>query len=110
MSKKRPQKKLADGREIPINWYFPDDLVSGYATNILVQAGPEEFYVSFFEAPPPVIMRPEDVEKINEVEAECIARIVINPRRMGDFIRVLQQQFEAFNARQGKPESAQEVK
>jgi hypothetical protein len=36
--------------ELPIEWYIPDDLVSQYATHIVVQQTPQEFIISFFES------------------------------------------------------------
>ena len=87
-------------------WEFPEDLVSGYATNILVQASDQEFYLSFFEAMPPIILSPEDAQNLEGVRAECIARIIISPDRMVKFVEVMQQQLDAFNQKQkGKGES-----
>ena len=82
-------------------WIFPEDLVSGYATNMLVQAGESELYVSFFEAPPPILLGPEDVKNLESVNAECIARIVISPDRLPKFIEVLQKQLDTFNLKKG---------
>jgi hypothetical protein len=95
-------------RQIPMVWNFPVDLVSGYATNMLVQTGESELYVSFFEAPPPVLFGPEDAKKLESFTAECIARLVISPDRMAKFIEVLQQQLNAFNEKKkAKKSSAQ---
>ena len=98
MPKKSAKKAvLPDERQIPVNWTFPVDLVSGYATNMLVQSGESELYVSFFEVPPPVLFGPEDTKTLESVTAECIARIIISPDRLGKFIEVLQQQLKNFN-------------
>ena len=80
-------------------WNFPDDLLSGYATDILVQTGDQELYVSFFEIQHPVLLAPEDVKKLESVNAECIAKIVVTPERLANFIEVLQKQLVAFNAK-----------
>ena len=69
----------------------------GYATNIIVQAGEQELYLSFFEARPPILLSPEDVEKLESVTAEFIAQVIVTPERLAKFIEVLQQQLEAFN-------------
>ncbi len=95
---KRPTTKVApQEREIALTWDVPEDLVSGYATNMLVQIGEHEFFVSFFETRPPVIFNPKDVEKLESVRAECFARIVIAPERMKGFIDALQRQLNTFN-------------
>lgn len=64
---------------------------------MLVQAAEQEFYLSFFEIQPPIILSPEDVGAIENVRAECIARIIITPERMAKFIEVMQQQLDNFN-------------
>jgi len=83
-------------------WDSTDDVFSVYATNILVQATEQEFYVSFFEARPPFIFVPEDIEKLESVRAECVARVIISPERMTAFLNVMQQQLDAFNRKKGK--------
>lgn len=97
MSKKPTNKPAAEEREISLVWNIPEDLISGYATNILVQIGEHEFFVSFFETLPPVVLKPQDVEKLENVNAECFARVVIAPDRMQSFIDVLQRQLDLFN-------------
>ena len=89
-------------------WHVPEDLASGYATNIVVQTGENEIWVSFFEVPPPILLAPEDAEHLENVTAECIARIVITPDRMSKFIEVLQQQLAVFNSKkaQVKPDGS----
>ncbi len=99
MPKKRATKATKtkpQDRVIPITWSYPEDMVSSYATNMLVQNGDQELYVSFFEVPPPVLFNPEDAQKLESVNAECIARIIITPDRMAKFIEVLQQQLDTF--------------
>src|SRR4051812_37655618 len=95
-TKKVPVKAIRIDREIPLVWNIPEEIMSGYATNMLVQAGEHEFFVSFFETPPPIIINPSDVEKLESVTAECIARVVISSERMESFIEVLQRQLDAF--------------
>lgn len=105
MPKARTKKKKPQDRVIPMVWDFPEDLWSGYATNILVQTGEEELYVSFFEARPPVILNKTDWEKVESVTAQCIARIVITPDRLAKFIDAMQQQLVAFNKKKAAKQS-----
>ncbi len=99
-TKKKPQE-----RNIPMVWKLPDDLLSGYATNMLVQTGEQELFISFFEIQHPVMLVPEDINKLESVNLECIAKIVITPERLATFIEVLQKQLAAFNEKKlkGKP-------
>ena len=102
MPKKPTAKSVSLEREIPLIWDIPEDLVSGYATNILVQTGEHEFFVSFFETPPPVLLKPTDVEKLESVRAECIARLIISPERIQSFIDALQQQLDGYNKKKAE--------
>lgn len=96
------KKKQTQERFVPTIWNFPDDLLSGYATNILVQLGDEELFVSFFELQHPVLLSPQDAKKLESVKAECIARIVVTPGRLSAFIDVLQKQLNIFKAKKAK--------
>lgn len=78
-------------------WNFPEEALSRYATNLLVQTGEQELYLSFFEARPPVLLAPKDLEALESVTAECIAQIIVTPERLAKFIEALQQQLDVFN-------------
>ena len=99
MPKPRTKKKPAQQRAIPVVWNFPEDTLSGYATNLLVQTGEQELFLSFFETRPPVLFDPADAEKLESVTAECIAQIIVTPERLAKFMEVLQQQLDAFNTK-----------
>lgn len=97
MAKRQTKTQEPQERQIPIEWVFPEDLTSGYATNILVQIGQNEFFISFFEMSPPVIMNAADLDTIESVQAYCIARIIVTPDRLNEFIAVLQKQLNLYN-------------
>jgi hypothetical protein len=73
---------------LPIQWVVPPSLVSRYATNLVVQASEHEFVLSFFEAYPPLVFGPPPEGTV--ARAECVARIVITPQRLAEFVQVLQ--------------------
>lgn len=102
MPKTRTTKKPPQERNLPMVWKMPDDLSSGYATNMLVQTGEQELFVSFFEMQHPVVLVPEDINKLESVNLECIAKIIVTPERLANFIEVLQKQLEAFKAKKAK--------
>ena len=90
------------GVKLPIAWQIPDDIVTRYATNIVVQHTEHEFIVSFFEVRPPMLLGlPEErraaLHKIEQVEARCVGRVVIAPERMQEFIDVLQENLQAYH-------------
>ena len=41
---------------LPIEWNYPENIVSKYATNLVVPHTEHEFILSFFEARSPVIL------------------------------------------------------
>ena len=92
-------KRQVLSRPTPIDWYIPDDVQSRYATNFVVQPGPNEFMLSFFEIRPPIITGSVEqlkaqMEKIESVKAICVARIIISREQLPDIIRILQSQLE----------------
>ena len=87
--------------KLPIEWHSPEELVSRYANNIIVQHTPHEFIVSFFETRPPLVVgEPEELakqlESMKSVRSVCVARIIINPDRMGEFIKALQVNYQNY--------------
>ena len=71
------------------------------ATNLLVQHTDHEFVLSFFETAPPIVLNEKDFE-IDKVTAECVARVVIAPKRMQQFIDTLQKSLEKYNLREAE--------
>ena len=49
-------KSPPDQVSLPVNFLIPDNMVSRYATNLLVQHTEQEFVISYFEARPPVVL------------------------------------------------------
>lgn len=90
--------------ELPIDWQFPKDLSSRYATHLIVQHTEHEFVLSFFEILPPTIFgSPEAVsaqlERLSSVPAECVGRIVVAADRMPAFVTVLQENLKRYQSR-----------
>ncbi len=99
-------QSVADtGVRLPIVWSIPPDLTSSYATNIVVQHTEREFIVSFFEIQLPILLgsaeeRRAALETIRHIEAKCVARVVIAPERMQEFIDVLRDNLKTYLERQ----------
>ncbi|MBU1751223.1 MAG: DUF3467 domain-containing protein [Chloroflexi bacterium] len=88
-------------KRLPIKWYYPEDLITRYVTNLIVQHGEQEFIVSFFEILPPAILgTPEQqeaqLERIDDIQATCVARIVIPAEKMSIFVKALQDNLDKF--------------
>jgi len=90
-------------RGLPIKWQIPEDLISRYATNLVVQHTEHEFTISFFEAEPPILLgTPEErqaaLEQISSVPLKCVARVTVSASRMPEFVRVLQNSLERYQS------------
>jgi hypothetical protein len=95
MSEERPEET----KGLPLEWHIPDELSCQYATNLVVQHTEHEFIISFFRASPPILLGPaEDVEekfaRLKSVRAECVARVIVAPGRMKEFVQVLKKNLE----------------
>jgi hypothetical protein len=92
---------------IPIDWVFPEDIVSRYATNLVVQHYEHEFIISFFELKRPIMLgEPDEIAaKFQELEsapAECVARVIVAADRMPEFIAVLQGNLDKYLEKKGE--------
>ena len=92
--------------KMSVRWNFPPNVISRYATNMLVQHTEDEFVISFFEIHPPVII--PDTEQLPEfVEADCVARVIVNENRMEQFIEALQTNLDHYREKQAIDEDEQ---
>lgn len=79
-------------KKVKIERVYPDDLKSYFVSNVVVQHQPDNFILSFFEVWPPAILGQTDEEKekefsaIDRVEAKCVARLVLTPSTMKQFL------------------------
>jgi hypothetical protein len=90
------KKEIAVARlALPITWNT-EGTQTLHANNMIVQADEHDFYLSFFEAVPPILLGSSADDRIKEagslkgVEAKCVARIVVNGERMGLFLNAIQ--------------------
>jgi hypothetical protein len=89
-----------DGLQLPIEWHVPAGLQCQYATNMVVQSTEHEFILSFYQVSPPLLLgSAEEVEEklaqMGAIRAECVARLIVAPGRMGEFVEVLRRNWES---------------
>ncbi|MFQ5758873.1 MAG: hypothetical protein ACE5IF_04280 [Candidatus Bathyarchaeia archaeon] len=94
-----PAKKVGAvfEREIPLEWRIPEDLETHFATNIVISHSKGEFFLTFFEVVPPIILG--DVDKLaalKSVPAQAVARIAIAADRMEGMIDALKRNLESY--------------
>ena len=104
---------LEDPRELPIEWYIPDSIISRFADNIIIQHNGSEFIISFFELLPPLaIGTPEQIQtqlkSIQSVRAQCVARVIVPSRKMEAIIEALQRTYGRFLERQSDNSDSEE--
>src|SRR2546421_6744936 len=89
------------GITLPIKWNIPNDIQSHYANNVLVQSGPYEIIISFFETQyPPLAGSPEEnkaqLEQLGAVQANCVSRIIVSPDLLPVIIDAMQTSLNAY--------------
>ena len=93
------------GKQVRIIRKYPDDLQSHFVSNIVVQHEPDRFILTFFEIWPPVIVGETDEERqqildsLENVEAKCVARIILSPARMEEFLQIGNANFSKFESK-----------
>src|SRR3990172_3689638 len=79
---------------------YPDDLQSHIVDNLVVQHQPDRFVLSFFEVWLPAMLAESDeefqgqVDSLESVEAKCVARLVVTPQRMREFVNAMTKNLE----------------
>lgn len=86
---------------VPIKWNIPDTIHSVYASNVLVQLMENEFRLSFFETKPPIRLNETD-PLVREVRADCVASVILHPKKVLSLINALKQQLKLFAEREQK--------
>jgi hypothetical protein len=100
-------KKAEKKGELPILWNVDKGIATRHATNMVIQASPHEVLLSFFEALPPILIgSPAEVQeqlaKMPGLEAHCVARIVVAPGRLKEFVQILSQTVEQMESKKRK--------
>ncbi|MBW7957196.1 MAG: hypothetical protein H3C68_04815 [Deltaproteobacteria bacterium] len=86
-------------KSVPIKWNIPENIISRFTNNIIVQNIDNEFKIFFFETKPPINLSNEPIE---EVRADCVASVIIPAKKLPGFIEALQKQVEKYNERKNK--------
>ncbi len=91
-------------KSIKLERIYPDNLQSHFVSNIVVQHEPDIFILSFFEVWPPVILgadeeeKQKELEKIKGVESKCVARLVVTPKKMAEFVKAMAENLRNYDS------------
>ena len=80
---------------IPLEWHVPEDQITPFATNMVIQVEEEIFKLSFFEMKPPIQMD-KALPHPSVIRADCVASVYITPNRVGQLIELLQKHLERY--------------
>lgn len=98
---KKKAKAKIQGMMVPIKWNIPDNMITRFASNMVVQLLENEFKISFFEINPDIKLGIEN-KPPDEVQANCVASVIITANKLPVFIEVLQNQYNVYNELKSK--------
>ena len=109
-----PSKRVRGARRptvaFSVSWVVPPDAVSLPATNMVVQHDNHEFFLSFFEIVPPLVIGKGEAAKrklaeMGGVDARFLTRVKISANRFQNFIDALQQNLDSYRKERSAADS-----
>jgi hypothetical protein len=79
--------------------HIPEGLTLTFSDSIAVQHTTTEFIITFAQIQHPLVVKASDYETMTSVDAEVVARIVLSPPKMAEFIQALQENFRIYQRR-----------
>lgn len=102
MAEQQDQPKPIEKR-LKIVRTVPDDLQSYIVDSLVAQHQPDRFVLSFFEIWLPALVSESDEDRqqqfdaLEDVEAKCVARLVVTPDKMREFVEILTTNLENYD-------------
>ena len=93
------QKKKVATKQLRINRTFPSGQQGMFSNQFAVQHDESAFYLLFFQLHPPLIIGDDEqshkeLAALTEVNAECVARVIVPPQMVPAIIKVLGENFQ----------------
>lgn len=97
----KPPDDLSEDEQISLNivHHFPENLPLVFSDNVAIQHTPSEFIVTFSQVRQPLVGKAEDYEKMESIRADVVARIVLTPAKMAEFLQALQANWRTYERR-----------
>lgn len=97
---KRPDE-IPEDETVSLNivHHFPEGLNLTFCDNVAVQHTPTEFTITFAQVRQPLVATASEYEAMKTVRAEVVARIVLTPAKMLEFIKSLQENWGIYQRR-----------
>jgi len=87
-------------KRVPIEWCIPENLMTVFSSNIVIQNIENNFFkISFFEIKPPIQLD-DSAPAPTKIRADCVASVIITPDKLPQFIDILQKQLDKYIAKQ----------
>jgi hypothetical protein len=102
------KKEEQEQKAIVIEYNISENVMTRYATHMVVQTIENEFKISFFEVKIPIILTDQDREKFNEtrtMKADCIASVIITSDRLPRFLQALNEHLSKYMSEKEKKDS-----
>jgi hypothetical protein len=84
-------------KKIKLNFIFPENLETKFVNHVVVQHQKDFFTLAFFETVLPLVIgaseeeRKAEFDKIDSIDAKCLARLIITPEKMNELVTALQE-------------------
>jgi len=75
--------------DLPIEWHFPEGMLSRYANSVLVRAGLYEMTIAFLEVQWPDLLDKE-FEELEATRVECVGKIIVRTALVPALIDMLE--------------------
>jgi hypothetical protein len=79
--------------------HIPENVHLTFSDNIAIQHTPSEFTITFSQIEQPLVALASDFDKIETIKAEVVARIVLTPAKMVEFIKSIQHNWGMYQRR-----------
>lgn len=84
-------------REITIRRINPNGVAPIHVNDLLFNHDGQEIYLQFSEIEPPILIGPEDVEKLTSIEAIARVKLVLSPGFLDSMVKLLTERLQKFN-------------
>ena len=95
-----PHKEPEDARPIPIRRTNPLGLRPSFVNDCTVSHSGAEFYITFGQIEPPLLLAVGDLDHLESVESVTVAKLAVTPQFMEILVRTLSENLEKFKEKQ----------
>ncbi len=95
----------AGGKALRVVFDSTADMPPQYANTLVIQHDQHDFTITLFDVRPPILLGPPELkekqlEALETVRARCVGRFVVAATRMHEFVQVMQDNLQMYQASQ----------